>query len=417
MLQEHNLASSVNPLIELVSLYKSLEKANTKNESIGLLLETLKKIFPVKFISFVQKKGEELNVVSQIGDSSSVVNIFDKKSSEQIFEWVINQGRYVFLGLAQGEKFVFIPVIETKSNAKIIHGIIVVNLSDPSYSINAEINSAIELFTKIASIFLAKISEKSTTHDFENIKQKIKTESSMLLKLQKAISGDYLSNKFLFRVLEDEAASFNGNVWWVGNLGTDIALVMVAQILCRGLPSAMLGGYLLGEMNILKTNAEIALYPFQTLKFLNQQLHPIFVASGITFNVWYGVFNLEARKVRFGNANHPEPFLIGSEQQVSTLSGYQKSQALGISLNTNFVEHDLYLSSGSKLVICTKELLEQAAKVGNKYDPTWLPQVLETIGSLSLTEMKKSLDNILSENMHGTAQESSRLSLLLEVGS
>ena len=41
--------------------------------------------------------------------------------------------------------------------------------------------------------------------------------------------------------------------------------------------------------------------------------------------------------------------------------------------------------------------------------------MLETVGSLSLSEMKNSLESILSENSNGTANNASRLALLLEI--
>jgi len=170
-------------------------------------------------------------------------------------------------------------------------------------------------------------------------------------------------------------------------------------------------------MNSLKTKAEISLQPKEVLKYLNQQFNPVFKSTGITFNAWYGVFNIGARKVRFANANHPDPFLIGPEQQVSNLISKEKSKALGINLDSDFVETESHISSGSRLIICTNDLLEQAAKIGDRYDPSWLPQVLETLGSLSLSEMRNSLDSILSENVSGTASKSSRLALLLELSS
>ena len=231
------------------------------------------------------------------------------------------------------------------------------------------------------------------------------------------MSGLESSKKLLFSVLEDEYSAFNGNIWWISDLGSDISLVLFAQVLCKGAPAAMLGGFLLGEMNNLKAKAEISLQPKEVLKYLNQQFNPVFKSTGITFNVWYGVFNIGARKVRFANSNHPDPFLIGPEQQVSNLISRDKSKSLGINLNLNFIETESHIASGSKLIICTNALLEQAAKIGNRYDPNWLPQVLETLGSLSLYEMRNSLDSILSENPSGTASENSRLALLLEMPS
>lgn len=415
-MKDKNESDFIPSMLSGLSLLSQVAgEIHSRSELVALYLEALKKILPVRFISFVEKKDNDLKVICQLGDSNAVINLFNKKSSENIYEWVVNQDKYVLLSLAQGEKFVFIPVIDVKNTSKKVYGMVVINLEDPSCEINAETSAAIEVCNRIAGLFLSRIVDEAYAAEYSDVKKQIENESNTLGKIQKSLSGNMSQGRFMFSVLEKESMSFDGNVWWIGDLSSDIVLVLFAQIKSEGLPSAMLGGYLLGEMNLLKNNAEIALHPARVLEFLNRQLNPVFVSTGITFNVWYGVFNLEARKVRFGNANHPDPFLIGPEQQVSNLSAYEKGQALGINTDNSYTEHDLFLSQGSKLVICTEELLEQIAKAGSRYDPTWFPQVLETIGSLSLNDMKRSLDNILSENMNGTAEKSSRLALLLEL--
>ena len=410
---ESDCTSSILAGLSLLS--QGTDNFNSSDELIPLYLEALRKILSIRFISFVEKKENDLKVVSQIGDSSAVVNLFDKKSSENIYEWVINHGKYASLSLAQGDKFIFIPVIDLQSLSKIVYGMVVINLENSSFEIDPEIGMAIEICTRLACMSFSRIVDNCRMKKTLDTENKIEVESKILNKIQKSLSGNMNHGKFMFSVLERENALFDGSVWWIGELSSDIVLVLFAQIQSKGLPSSMLSGYLLGEMNLLKNNSEIALHPARVLDFLNKQFNSIFVSTGITLSAWYGVFNLEARKVRFGNANHPSPFLIGHEQQVSALSNYEKGQALGINTDNIYMEHDLFLSQGSKLIICTEELLEEVAKVGNRYDPTWFPQILETIGSLSVTDMKKSLDDILSENMNGTAEKSSRLALLLEL--
>ena len=170
-------------------------------------------------------------------------------------------------------------------------------------------------------------------------------------------------------------------------------------------------------MNSLKTRAEISLKPKEVLNYLNTSLNSIFKDTSISINAWYGVINISARKITFSNANHPPPYLIGPEQQVSNLitGDDKKCLPLGVNINSVFTESSSFIPYGSRLVICTQSLIDQAASVGNHYDTTWFPQVLETLGTLSLTEMKNSLDNILTGNKNGTAQKCSRLALLLEI--
>ena len=414
MLAELNSQINLNLLSEALLLSNDFEKLNFKKDIAALLLNTLQKILPLKFSSFVEKPLDSLKVICQSGDSNSVLNLFNKEMSEKIFDWVIGQKQLASLTLAGKQHFIFIPLIDQNQDKSIVHGMIVLH-PNSNFILNRDLNTFINIICKVAGLSMTKLLRNDDSEKYTKLKDQIEAELSLTAKLQKSMSGVDSCKKLLFSVLEDEYSTFNGNIWWLSDLGADISLVLFAQVLCKGAPAAMLGGFLLGEMNSLKTKAEISLQPKEVLKHLNRQFNSVFKSTGITFNAWYGVFNIEARKVRFANANHPDPFLIGPEQQVSNLISKGKSKSLGINLDSNFVETESFISSGSRLVICTNDLLEQAAKIGNRYDPGWLPQVLETLGSLSLSEMRNSLDSILSENVSGTVPKSSRLALLLEI--
>ena len=399
----------LNFLSEISLFSGTLENLTSKKDIAVLLLNRLQKVMPLKFSSFVEKNPDSLKVLCQLGDSDSILNLFNKEMSEQIFDWVIGQKQLASLTLAGKQHFIFIPLID-----KTIHGMIVLH-TDSDFVLSKDLNIFINIICKLAGLLMTKPLRNDDSEKYAKLTDQIKAELGLTAKLQKSMSGLESNKKLLFSVLEDEYSTFNGNIWWLSDLGTDISLVLFAQVLCKGAPAAMLGGFLLSEMNSLKAKAEISLQPKEVLKHLNHKFNLIFKATGITLNAWYGVFNIGARKVRFANANHPDPFLIGPEQQVSTLISKEKNKSLGINLNSTFVETESFISNGSRLIICTNDLMEQAAKIGNRYDPSWLPQVLETLGSLSLSEMRNSLDSILSENVSGTASKSSRLALLLEM--
>jgi len=180
---------------------------------------------------------------------------------------------------------------------------------------------------------------------------------------------------------------------------------------------SLLTGYILGEMSSIKSNTGILLKPQEVLRYLNQSLNSSFKSTGVTVDAWYGIFNAGAKKVRFANANHPDPYLIGIEQQVVFMSveADKKGSSLGININSEYKDSSMNIPAGSKLVICSKDLLEHAGRIGERFDPLWLPQVLETIGNLPLSEMKRSLEGILSESPNGTGLKPSRLALLLEI--
>ncbi len=413
---EINNKLAVNLLSELTLLGSEIEQLNSKKDIALLFLKCLQRTFPLKFLSFVEKRNDSLEIVEQLGDSDSVLSVFNKEISDRIFNWVIEQKQVASLNLSGDKHFIFIPFIDQSIDKSIVHGMVVLHPDTPLV-LSKDVSAFINLLSKIVSLSMSKFARNNDSVKYLKLKEQIKSELELTAKLHKSISGAESSKKLLFNVIEDEYSAFNGNIWWVNDLGLDISLVFFAQVLCKGAPSAMLGGFLLGEMNSLRTKAEISLHPKEVLKHLNLQFNSVFKSTGITFNAWYGVFNIGARKVRFANANHPDPFLIGPEQQVSNLIAMEKSKPLGINLNAVFIETESHISAGSRLVICTNDLLEQAAKIGDRYDPSWLPQVLETLGSLPLPEMRNSLSNILSENTPGTASKSSRLALLLEIPS
>ena len=91
---------NVNLSSEISSFCNQLEQLDSKKNIAELLLDTLNKIISLKFLSFVEKKTDSLKVICQLGDSSSILNLFNQEMSEQIFEWVIRQKQLASLTLA-----------------------------------------------------------------------------------------------------------------------------------------------------------------------------------------------------------------------------------------------------------------------------------------------------------------------------
>lgn len=384
------------------------------------LLKVLYSLLNPKFISFVQRKERDLEVLDQIGDSKYVIEHFDEKNSEQIFNMVTEQDKLISLKMNGGEQFVFLPVIDKSLNKAFTHGIIVAHLSDPSQIINKETSTVLLSLCRLAASYMSRASvDKSEIN--HSLGQVIKSELKLASEIHHSMSNIEGSKNLLFSVLEDEDTTFTGNIWWVSDLGADISIIFFAQAEAikglSGAPAAMLSGILLGEMNSIKTKAELCLKPSLVLNYLSKQFNNVYKKTGISFNAWYGVFNVEARKIKFSSANHPDPYVIGPELQVSKLTtpDFKKGHSLGIGLNPEFSECDLYIAKGSRLVICNTAMLDSVSALGSKYDQSWFPQLLETYGTLPLNEMKSSLKGILSGN--GTAKNSSRLALLLEMSS
>jgi len=374
------------------------------------------------YSSFVSKEDDSLKVICQVGDVTPGKNIFKKEMSKNIYDLVCEQKKTTTLRLGENDLFLFIPLIDKISESVYEHGMFVLNFSNEAFNLDDEMRGKVNFICDVANLALSRILVLNEKKQIV-VDAKCSSEHQLLSKVQVAISGTNQNKKILFNVIEDINAIAEGKIWWIDELGSDITLVLIAEAKCNGLPAALINGYILGLMKGLKGKAEIALKPEEALKYLNKELNLVFKEASLLVNAWYGVFNLDARRVRFANANHPEPYLIGPEQQVTRLIVGNKlgenknTNSLGLNVNSDYVEGNLYISSGSKLVIFTKDLLEKAQSIGEKHDPYWLPQVLETVGALPLSEMRKSLDNILSESSSGTGFGTSRLALLLEIPS
>ena len=393
-----------------------LEKISSKNEIAELLLNMVSKLFQINFVLMVDREAGDLRVVSQLGNENFIVKTLKMAMSSEVITWVCEQNKPAFLNVSNDEQFVFIPLIDFYNGRKLNHGVVVINTKETNFSAVKELNLKLNILSRLASMALTKIVLYDRTSLLKDIRGKIKSDLKLTVKLQKSVSENSLSG-LRCMVLEDEDSVFNGNIWWTSNLKDDINLIFIAQVHCAGLPSALIGGYILGELNGLKNNPVLCRKPSEVMKYLNASLNFVFKGTGITINAWYGVLNVSAKTVSFSNANHPDPFVISGEQHVSKLAdpSSQKGNPLGVNLNSIFTESELNISHASKIVICTKGFLDMAATVGNRYDSNWLPQVLETVSTLSLSEMHSSLKSILSGN--GTAKIAPRLALLLEFSS
>ncbi|MBI1857900.1 MAG: SpoIIE family protein phosphatase [Candidatus Melainabacteria bacterium] len=410
---------------EYLSLFlANLEKQSSKDDIEKLVAKTIYNITSPLFLSCVRLSADNKSeIVCQYGPDDQIKraqSLFNEEFGFEMFEWISKQNKVISLVLADTEKFVFIPLCDCIGEKLIKHGLIMLKLQLTKDEINIDIKKFIEIIVRLSVIALSRLSLRfeHRVKDVNNPDVE-KNDLKLALDMQKAMTEGSSNSRLLVKVLEDKKQQFDGNIWWINELNADISILLMAEINCKSkiVPSALLAGYLLGRMNSLKQQTEIALRPGEVLQSLNFGMDEIFKVASAEVNAWYGVINISARKITFANANYPEPYLIGPEQQVSLLKTNRNISGppLGIDKNAEYKEDNFQVPLGSKLVICTHSMLEQAGRVGIKYDPKWFPQLLETLGSLSLRDMQMSLGNILSERENGTALKPSRLALLLEI--
>lgn len=418
----------------LTGYLDKLETLTSKKQIASLLVETISSLLHSSFVSFVEETDTGLlNVLSQCGSESDiehVQNLFNEELSHELYSFVTKKGEITLIKVGKKDEFIFVPVICNNGQEVNAHGIFVCHIKEHVRFLSKNLFDLLKIFAKFSGIAMSNIQFSKRFGFDSDVKQEVLEDFKLTYKLQKSFSDVSEKKRYLCTVLDKPNENFDGHFWWMSELNDDILLVLIAQIFKvkdstkqKGLAASMLTGYILGEMNYLKKyKPDIIMRPKETLTYLNQKLHRFYVETEIALSAWFGLINLSKREIVFANANHPHPFIIGPEQQVSYLmpcSG-KKDPLLGINLSSEYFESSSFIPVGSKLVICTQSLLEQAARVGDKYDASWLPQVLETIGTLPITEMKDHLDKLLSgtkSQKSGTGVSSPRLALLMELES
>lgn len=399
----------------IIKLNSCTNKKQVSNEIVNILYRLLNPLF----VSYVVQEDSNLRVLSQSGEKAYIKDIhslFTRKISEDIYTLVSETRKTISMNFLPAQNFLFVPVVDRQLDQQVeIHGMLVIYLGKTNLTFNKDINSLVRIVCQYGALTISNISSNKKITKIERSTKSLLQESSSVQKLHSAFMNKTLSPKLSYSILEDSECILAGDVWWIGNLANDMALIFTAKIHSNGMSSQMITGYLLGVLNNLKSNAEISLNPSLVLQKLNSELNSAFKESGITVDAFYGVLNLDARKLTFASSNYISPFLIGAELQISRLFNYSFSQPLGVNPNNTYEQKNIFIPFGSRLVIINPDICNEVSKVNNRHDGEWINEILEASGSLSLSEMKDSLDNLLPKNIPGTAHIVPRLALILEL--
>lgn len=400
-----------NKDLEQISLFaEDIKNLSSKKMICDELVLIINQLLKPKFISFVTSEEKSLIPLSQFGERkhiSFIQKTFSREMSNEIYKWVTSNKKDTTINISSNEKFLFVPICDSDELRTKTHGMLMIYLSEDVYN-----RSTLNILSKIVATKLTCLEVDEKNNKYLEIENQISSELKEASSLKESITPR-LNGKLNYLVIEDVSSSMNGNLWWVSDLKDGSNLIFMSESKCKGAPSALLNGYLMGILNDLELS-DYEVSPEKILKYLNSKLNSVFKNTSIVVNAWCGIYRQNLKELHFSNANYPYPFLIGTEQQVSNVVSKIDGESLGINNNNKYELSRMFIPSESKLVIFTKDLEEYISKVGNNSDPSWLPQILETVGSLSLPEMKNSIENLLSEEKGGTAELPPRLGLLLE---
>lgn len=172
----------------------------------------------------------------------------------------------------------------------------------------------------------------------------------------------------------------------------------------KGVPSALLMSVVHSLFRTISLKEES---PSRILEELNSH-----ICRGNDSNMFatffVGCLDLYSGQLRFGNAGHDKPFLVGKE--VSLLP-VKSNLPLGVFPDTEFAEETLDLSAGDTLFLYTDGLTEAKNPAREAFGRARVKEVLEGVRSLSPEVMVSSLGKA-AHKFAGSAPQSDDMAML-----
>jgi sigma-B regulation protein RsbU (phosphoserine phosphatase) len=108
---------------------------------------------------------------------------------------------------------------------------------------------------------------------------------------------------------------------------------------------------------------------------------------------FYGVLNVQTRKLAFTNAGHNPPLLVRRNGELSRLEA--GGQVLGVFWNSTYTEDQIEMGEGDRLVLFTDGLTEATNEFGEEFGEQRLRDLVVKNRFSSAAELqRKILDNV-----------------------
>ena len=173
----------------------------------------------------------------------------------------------------------------------------------------------------------------------------------------------------------------------------------IADVTGKGMPAALLMSNLQAA---LKSTAAAVADP----KAVNERVNRIMAANtspGRFITMFYGVLDPLTRRLVYTNAGHNPPLLVRADASVIPLEA--GGLLLGVFPEAEFVEGDVVLGSGDRLVLFTDGLTEAMTTNGELFGDDRLIETLRDLAPLGAEELRARLMGIVSSFCDGEFQD------------
>ncbi len=178
------------------------------------------------------------------------------------------------------------------------------------------------------------------------------------------------------------ASGISGDYFDVIELPGGRVAFAIADISGKGISAAILMSNLHA---VLRTLASAGHTPGALSHELNRHLHQ--VTEGLRFaTFFYGEWNSADRTVRYVNAGHNAPFLLGANGTRRLAAG---SPPIGIFSNTKFSESSVSLQSGDLLILFSDGVTEAGQRKDNEFGESRLEAVVVGAREKPLAEIQQ----------------------------
>ncbi len=175
-------------------------------------------------------------------------------------------------------------------------------------------------------------------------------------------------------------------------LDDDNLAIYLLDVCGHGVGAALLS---ISVMNSLRSNAlpnTDFRSPSSVLASLNAAF-PMETQNNKYFTIWYGVYSLSSRTIRYSSAGHPPAFLFSGQNGSLSLQHLQTSNlAIGCMPGVTFKEASCEVAGGNKLIVFSDGVYEIELKDGTIMDLDGFADIFRSIADVE----RPQVDDIFS---------------------
>lgn len=208
-------------------------------------------------------------------------------------------------------------------------------------------------------------------------------ELSFALEVQQALFPRHLPDKngLEFAAVCIPARGISGDYYDVMQFPDGRLVFAIADISGKGISAAIL---MANVQALLRTLSETGIPPAEVCKRLNHHLHQVTDASKFA-TFFYAEWNTVFRRLRYVNAGHYAPVLLGSSRGRQLDEG---GVPLGLFPSSEFQTGEVTLQPGDVLALYSDGITEAASKSGEEFGEGRLQTAIEKHAEKSLVEIQ-----------------------------